>query len=337
MTLNYIEAIRALEEGSLKPLIFVFGDEPYLRDFFVKIIKDEYATPGMEEFNYDKLENPSFAEVKGAGETLPLGTERRVVEIRGLDLSRNAIGKIRGLLDDLEAYADELSDHVYMLVVSSSGKFLKGAFYKAMAEKASLVETNKLTGRNLQSFVSKQLDSKGQRLGKALIDHIIMRSGYESEELGKDLYDLSSSLDKISGLTGPVSIEDIDSLMAEDVVGNIFSLTDAMGRRDVAGSIRSLNDILEKEDGYMTFYMIARLYRNLINVKLSLAKNMSRGQMSKELGISSFELGKLVDFQRNYSLKELADLFELIYQADFNLKSSKGSLVQNLYYIIGNI
>lgn len=340
--MNYIEGINLLESGKLSGLVFLYGEEAYLIDFFINVLKEELVAEGFEALNYDKIDgNVSMEKIRVAGETLPFMGGQRLVEIRGVDFSRESASKNKDLLEELQDYAKEVSDHVVMVFVSESGKFFKGGFYKKIKDQAHIINMEALNQNQFYSFIGKELSSKGIKVSKQVISYIGQRSGYLTKDLDIDLYDVTSQLDKIgsSTRTSQLSIEDVDALMSEDIVTNIFDFTDALTSKQRARATKLLMNILDKDmnEGYRTFFMVVRQFRNLLNVKVLSQSKLSNKDIMARLGIKNFEFNKLMNFQKSYSLKELKEIYKLLYEIEFNLKSSKADERDNLLYLINSI
>ncbi|MDO5718554.1 MAG: hypothetical protein Q4P34_06190, partial [Tissierellia bacterium] len=103
--LNYIEAINYLNKDKINGLVLIYGEENYLIDYFMDVLKSEYLEIGFEDFNYEKIDSKvSFKHLKESCETIPFGSGKRIVEVRGIDLSRDSMTKNKELLAELKDY-----------------------------------------------------------------------------------------------------------------------------------------------------------------------------------------------------------------------------------------
>lgn len=341
--MNYIDAIGLLEKNELHGLVIIYGDEEFLIDYFIDVLKTETLTSGFEDFNYDKIEftEPKISKIIESCETFPFGGGYRVVEVRGLDLSREGMSKYKDFYEELASYATELDDTVILLIISKSGKLFKGGFQKKVSKNSKIFEMSKLNRTDFSGFISKQINSKGIKVKNDILNYIIDRTGYLNADLNKNLYDVQNELDKLtSSITKGQRIDkaDVDSLLVSSVEKNIFEMTDAICMGNTNKAINSfLNLNTGKDDNYLAFYMIIRLFRNLLYIKEYKRERYKNPDIIKKLGISSFEFGKLNGFESRINRETLLNIYSELYDIEVNLKSSVGDFENNMLYLISRI
>lgn len=341
--MNYIEAIQMLEEDKIHGMVLIHGEENYLIDYFVNVLKEAVLTEGFEDFNYDRIEssNPMMSKIIESCETLPFGMGKRIVEVRGIDLSRDGMGKHKEFFDELESYASELDDHVILIIVSESGKLFKGSFTKKAQEHSIIIDMAKLNRRDFSGFINKQFAAKGIRLRSDILNYIIDRSGYLNADFNKSLYDVQNELDKLTSRVSSGSTIDkgiVDGLMISSVEKNIFEMTDAISIGNTNKAINSfLNINMGKDDNYLALHMIIRLFRNILNIKDYKHEGLNKAEIMKRTGISNFEFGKLSGFEARIDRKTILDIYDILYDVEVNLKSSVGNFEDNMLYLISSI
>ncbi|MDO5719070.1 MAG: hypothetical protein Q4P34_08805, partial [Tissierellia bacterium] len=234
-----------------------------------------------------------------------------------------------------------LDDNIILVIISESGKLYKGSFYKAISESSIIIEMKTLNHRELSGFISKIFNSENVKCDRAIIDYIIDRSGYLNKELNKNLYNIENEVKKLISSLGrakKIKREDVDHLLITDREKNIFKLTDSICTGDLKTAIDSFMSLNEgKEDNYLAFYMIIRLIRNLLNIKI--LKHLGKDNMSiiKTTKLSKFEFGKLSNFERHFSLEDLKRMHTELYKTEVKLKSSVGSFEENMIYLISEL
>lgn len=335
--MNYIEAIKLLENNNLSKAVFLYGEEEYLADFLIKVIKDKYLNDSNIVFNHDKIDMDlgSFSTIQEAVETLPFMAKKRVIEVRGLDLSRNGIAKKKDFFKDLEAYLDQIGEGSIVLIISSSGSFFKGSLYKKAEKYAHLVKLDRLNHKDLYNFIGKKLASEGLKINARVLNLLIGSLGYEAKDQDLSLYDVNSQLDKIiSRAKGKVTEEDIKVINKLEESGNIFSLTDAISHSNSGLAIENFLLLNKDEDNYQTLYMIIRHFRNILNIKVLLNQGKNHNDIKNLVGIKDYEFRKLLAFEKKYTICDLKRIFANLYKTDFNLKSGKGSFEDNMLNLI---
>lgn len=335
--MNYIEAIKLLEENNLSKAVFLYGEEEYLADFLIEVIKDKYLNDSNIVFNHDKIDmdSGSFSTIQEAAETLPFMAEKRVIEVRGLDLSRSGISKKKDFFKDLEAYLDQIGQGSIVLIVSSSGSFFKGSLYKKAEKYAHLVKLDRLNHKDLYNFIGKRLASEGLKINARVLNLLIGALGYETKDQDLNLYDVNSQLDKIiSRAKGKVTEEDLSVLNKLEDSGNIFNLTDAISHSNTSLAIENFLLLNKEEDNYQTLYMIIRHFRNILNIKILLNQGKTHNEIKSLVGIKDYEFRKLLAFEKKYTVYDLKTIFKKLYTTDLKLKSGKGDFEDNMVSLI---
>jgi DNA polymerase III subunit delta len=148
------------------------------------------------------------------------------------------------------------------------------------------------------------------------------------ELVGDDVYDLSSEIDKISTWAAgdPVTVGDVERLVAARAETTNFALTDAWGARDVDGVLTASEGILERS-GEPRSRTIARI----VGILTGHVASVRRAQAFDALGIAGkdaaatlkrhpYYVSKLYAQARNYGPDELRAVTVRLAELDHALK-----------------
>lgn len=335
--MDYTDAIKLLEEDKLSGAVFIYGEETYLIDFLIDIIKKTYLNEATSLLNYEKIDmdRPDISRIEEACETLPFMASKRIVEVRGLDLSREGQGKFKSFYKDLEEYLARINKETILIVISFSHKFFKGKLYKEAENSSHIININRLNRKELANFIGKRLASEGIKISRSTMASLLDVLSYDNEDLGLSLYDVNNELEKlIARAQDRVSLEDLSMVHQSSKIGNIFALTDSICNFRPDEAIKNFLILNEAGDNYQIFYMIQRQFRNLFYIKTLEDASFNRSQIKDIVGLKNYEFNKLMGFIRSYSLESLGTIMEDIYQTDLRLKSSKGDYETNLINLI---
>lgn len=335
--MDYTDAIKLLEEDKLSGAVFIYGEETYLIDFLIDIIKKTYLNEATSLLNYEKIDmdRPDISRIEEACETLPFMASKRIVEVRGLDLSREGQGKFKSFYKDLEEYLARINKETILIVISFSHKFFKGKLYKEAENSSHIININRLNRKELANFIGKRLASEGIKISRSTMASLLDVLSYDNEDLGLSLYDVNNELEKlIARAQDRVSLEDLSMVHQSSKIGNIFALTDSICNFRPDEAIKNFLILNEAGDNYQIFYMIQRQFRNLFYIKTLEDASFNRSQIKDIVGLKNYEFNKLMGFIRSYSLEGLGTIMEDIYQTDLRLKSSKGDYETNLINLI---
>ncbi len=190
-----------------------------------------------------------------------------------------------------------------------------------MAENAGrLIDFPLLKGAALLQWLESRLAKDGMQFkGDAALELV--------ERTGENLTLLNNEIQKIGiYLRGEktVSTALIRSLVPGSSQGNIFQLTDAIGRKEMGEATRHLAGIkAQGEHPLIILAMIARQFRLLFQLSLLQDKNLTRREMLANLKIPPFLLSKLQDQAKNYNLSSLARTITALKETDAAIKNGR--------------
>ena len=110
---------KQLKEGNFSPLYMIYGNEPYLKDYYTKELVSKIVPKGAEDFNIHRIDGQKL-DVNGlqdAVEGLPIFAERKCVIIKDLDaeaVNQQDFQKLEKILEDIP------QDSVIIIHISSN-------------------------------------------------------------------------------------------------------------------------------------------------------------------------------------------------------------------------
>ena len=84
---GYLEFKRAVTEGDPGPLYLLWGEEDYLREYYLGRLRELLLSDGMEEFNHKVFQGKELDLnlLTAARDAFPVFAQRTLVEIRDYD------------------------------------------------------------------------------------------------------------------------------------------------------------------------------------------------------------------------------------------------------------
>lgn len=339
--MNYTQVYKELKDGKLGGAVFLYGSEQYLIESFSELVISHYLNPSNKILNYDRfnMETPDFIKLEEAIETIPFMAEKRIVDIKGLDLSREGISKNKSFYKDLENYLDDISQDTIVLLRSKSGKFFKGSLYKKAEKTSHLVQMDPLENKQFMNFIVKKLGRSDIRISDTVARQLMDTLAYGQKDVETNLYDVENELDKLISVSknNQISIEDIRNVYEHDKMGNIFKYTDALCSKSEQLAFDTYFQLRKDKEAGFIFHMLIRQFRNILNVKVLNKQGRSAYEIKKMTGLKDYEFKKIMSIQSRYSMKELNRIFSAIYLTELNHKSGKGDLDTNMIRLMGEI
>lgn len=330
--MNYKEFMTELFNKNSKGIYLIDSKEEYLKETIIDQANDLISFP---DFNYIEIKGKkSLEDIKTAMDTYPIMEEKKVLIWRNVDLSKNNIKDYEDICNLIIKDMENLPEFLTFIIIPDENVF-KGKFYKAIKKYGQIVEIDRLNNSELVSFIGKRFVKSGKKIKKSYINEIIERFSYLNKNSQIDLYEVNNTVDKIIANSdeSEVLLVDVHDQLDQVLDLNIFNLTDALSIRD---SKTAMNTYLymakDMDEIFKIFYMLVRHIRNLIGVKILLKDSYNDSFIQKSLGISSFELRKDKGFIGNFTLNELFDFQDFLYQCDLKQKSQDFDM--NLHMLI---
>ncbi|WP_236914917.1 DNA polymerase III subunit delta [Clostridium sp. Cult2] len=318
--MNYKEFINKAKSKNLKPVYLFYGEEEYLIDYTLNVVKDIFIDKSFEPLNYIVLDGKEidFDIIFNACETLPFMSEKKIVIINDLPLfnSKREEGttseewNLPPSKNPLTKYVEELEDYLCLLFVEKDKNIKKSnALYKAINRAGGIVEFTKLRGIDLDNWVQNSFKNYNKKISKPNINYFLQQSSYFDSNRNRTLYDLENEIIKISNYLSngeEVNREIINLLMAKPLEMNVFNLLNSISQKNGENAIRLFNEMyISNEPVLFILHMIVRQLRNMLNYKVLRLKGYSEGDIYSKMNLSRYEYQKVSNQSNNFTVPQL--------------------------------
>jgi DNA polymerase-3 subunit delta len=301
-----------IARGEIDPVYLIVTGDPLLYQRTLAAIAAAVVEPATRGFNREAFEGKgaSAQAIVNAARTLPMMARRRMVIVRDLDgLGAEGLATLCGYL---ESPAPETC-----LVLSSPKADGRLKIYQLAKKRGWLHEL--AVPRNLAAWI---LDEATRRRARVTPD----AARRLADVVGGDLGRLSSSLDQLVLYADGRAVEaaDVDELVAETRERTVFELTNAVGQGGPDGRQRALRAVTrlidQRESAIGVTIMLARHMRQLALTRELAQARTPRSELPRLVGAPPFAIDGLVAQARRFSRPALERAFELLAQADLDLK-----------------
>lgn len=296
-------------------LYLVYGDDGYLVDEALKLIKNKSFPEGNDDFSYDHFFYPdtSPSQVRDAVETLTILSPRRVVVYKiGSGLKDKE-------WDDLYPVLEHpVTSTTFMVVIEKVDKRKK--YYRLFAEKGTLVELKKPFESQLPAWMEYMALSHQIQLNEGAMRLLHQFVGNNLAEMNNEMLKLAQYLGDERRV---VNENDVIHLVSRSRIDSVFDLTNAIGRKDRVHALICLANLLEhgqNEIGALS--LITRHVRILYQVCLGVRDGLTGVKLSSKAGVPPFFLQEYVNQSRTWSLGKLNQTLRVLHETDRALKSS---------------
>jgi len=258
-----------IASGKYKRVYLFCGDEFYLLRRYVASLKKGVLGDDASDVNFTAFDGNTgydVSELKDICMTLPFFADRRMVIVENSGLFGGDSG--------FDAFIPRLPDTTVLLLIEHSSD-KKTKLYKAIKENGYICEFNTPTPEQAAEFCAGYLGREGKRISKADCEYFV-------NNVGGDLYNISTEMDKLIDYTGPkdsVTRQDIDAICSMQIENRIFEIVDRLLEKDFKAAMGIYHDLInlrEQPLGILRF--IVSRYLKLIAVR----DEMDRGRSITE-------------------------------------------------------
>ena len=304
-----------LAEKKNSPVFLLMGDEPFLLKKSMEMIMQKIV-PSKEykdfNFNIFDCKTASAFSIKETVETLPVFCDKRLVVCSSAHLLKEKDWK--GLWPIIENPVQTA-----VLVFSADKWDKRKKFSKLLMEKSFVVENKQPSAKELSRWVRWLCRGHQLELSDSASELLIQLAG-------PGLMNLDSELGKIKAFVGSrtrVESEDILKTTKRLKPENVFSFTEAIGRRDVQQSFHCLVNLLEDQQSEAGLIaLVARHIRIISQIKQGLKEGLTSTQISLKTGVPVFFLKDYFKQAVLWNDQKIFQMTEILHATDKALKSS---------------
>jgi DNA polymerase-3 subunit delta len=274
--------IEDVAAGKLAPVYILCSAEPLLIDRALAAIRAAAVPAAVRAFNEDVIDGrgASANRILHAARTLPMMAARRLILVR--DLGQVVAAELAELATYFEAPSPET-----VLVATTAKVDRRLKFFATAGKKGFLHELS--APRDLVGWVAEEARRRDVEIPPAARTRLV-------EVVGAELSRLSLVLEQLALYAGdrPISVDDVDDLVADTRERSVFELTDAIGagdRRRALAAVASLID--QRQSAIGVIAMLARHVRQLALYRAGRDSGLGKPDLARVLGVPPFVVDKL--------------------------------------------
>ncbi len=300
-----------------------YGEESYLREYYLGELRKKLVPAGFEEFNYHRLEGKELTvqSLSEMAEAMPMMAERTLIVVTDFDifkLNEEQREKMIAFLEDVPPYCCVV--FVYDTVIYKPNRTLK-KLCKAVSDHVEAVEFRAQDNSDLVAWIARRFRALGKDIDRQTAEYLIFTCGGLMTGLVPEITKIGTYA---KGKT--ITQRDIDAVADPVLSAEVFKLSDAVlqGNYDLAASI--LGDLLKMQTE--PIMILAALGSQL--------RRIYTARMAIDSGKDKYWLMELWEMKSDYPAKLLmnaakrttagwcADAVKMCQVLDRRMKSEKG-------------
>jgi len=307
-------------------LLLLHGTEPYLIHQRVRELKEEADKKSILIENIDCTE-ANIQEVLSGLNTPSLFDSKKLFILRDPFLIKEFEGK--------EAQDIFKKANLHILVFIGAGEKKTSPLFKFLVRYGKQEEFLKIKGIEQRNWALREIKKYGNSFGPGALEALLFSCGDDLTRLSKEIEKLATFL--YSSKNKHVTKDDVSLLVGETLEPKIFSTIDAISTRNRTLATKLLaGHLLAGESPIQLLSMFAWQFRILLFQRDFLERNMPTLEIAKKLKLHPFVFEKSLRAAKQFSLKELRELYKRIFSLDVALKTGKGNPDQLLHLFVAS-
>lgn len=310
-----------VKAGSIRPIYFLMGDEPYYIDRIASYLENTILTEEERGFNQMVLygKETNIPDIVANAKRYPMMAEKQLVIIKeAQELSRT----IEQLLD----YALQPQPSTVLILCYKYKKLDKRKkLYKAIQEAGGIVfESKKMYENQVAEWIRKVLLGKGYRISHKATIMLV-------EYLGTDLNRINNELEKLQLVLPKEAEINPDAIEAHIGISkdyNNFELKKAIGEKDALKATRIITYFAQnpKDNPFVvTVSLLHTFFTQLL--KYHGLSDHSPKNVAGVLRINPYFVSEFQVAARNYPMKKASQIITALRELDLK---GKGVGAQNM-------
>lgn len=319
--MDFNALFKNINSGIIDNIYLFYGEEDYLKQYAINLLKKQIIPPEYEVLNYQVIEGnkATFDDIKNSCDTIPFMNDYRMVLINDFDATSFS-DKDTNQVEKLLEYLKELSSSTCMVFCVNGKIDKRKKLFRYIDKNGTSVEFNTLNFFQLKKWIKKYLSDRKKKFSDDALNTFITNCSNR-------LIEIKNELDKIidySGTMKVITVSQVNAIVSDYIQNNIFVLVDGIGEKDYFKAMKAMDELITNNEPVLRILsMITRQFRLLVNIKLMTEKGYSFKQISKKLRLPEFVTKKCINQCKNFRISDLEKLMKLCLQADYMIKTGQ--------------
>ncbi len=317
---EYTALKAALRAGEPAQLYLFYGEESYLREYYLDKLRALFSDGPAAEFNSHRFDGRTLDvdDLAAAVEALPMMAERSLVEVDDYDL----FGASESERTRLTALLGDLPEHVCLVFVFDTVAYKPDGRLKKLTavlkERAHVVEFVRQSQAELAAWIVRRFRQAGKQIDTKLAEYLVFLT---DGTLGS----IVSEVAKVASFATGDAIQktDIDMVVEKCLDAQVFDITDALARRDFDGALRKLAEVLAMQtEPIPVLAAIGSNLRRMSAAHTLLAAGKGSDALAKLCGVKPYAAQRSMAAARRFSRQWCDDAVLACMETDCRLKST---------------
>lgn len=307
-----------LRDGTPGKLYVFYGEETYLREYYLARLKEVLLPAGLEDFNLHAIagKDCTLRQLAEAADCLPMMSERTLILVTDFDLFGGGADRREGLA----ALFADLPDYCclvfyYDLLPYSPDERTKLA--AALRQYGSVVPFPRQEQSELSPWIARRFRAQGCDISPRTAEYLV-------NQCGPLMQNLITEIDKIAAYasSGEITPAHIDAVVIPQMSAVVWEMTDAIAQGNFESAACVMNDLLGAQEAPVKILaVVGQYFRQLYIARLVLQRKGSAAELARLCAVQDWKAKKLLASARRFSLPWCRGAVRRCAQTDLAMKS----------------
>jgi len=296
-------------------IFFLYGEDSYRSKKKLQEIIEGYRNvhkSGMSLIYFDAKE-------KGFADFLNSFRSASIFDDKKMTILKNSFLDIKFQESFLENI-DKLEKAEDIIVIYEAAKVdQRTKLFKALQKRAKCQEFDFLSGAALKKWAVQEFEKRGGKILPQALDYFL-------NYIGGDLWQVENEIKKLCDFKNGKEItkDDIELQVRSKTENDIFKTIEALSAKDKKQALILLKKHLDSGDNVLYILsMVAYQFKNLLILRDLIDKKVSYGLVAKRSGLHPFVVQKTIGMANRFSMEQLRQLYQKIFETDFDIKTGR--------------
>lgn len=312
-----------LAAGTLGGAYIFYGEESYLREYYLEALRKKLIPAGFEEFNYHRVEGKdvNVQTIAEMAEAMPMLAERTLLVAVDFDifkLNEEQRDKLIALLEDIPPYCCIV--FVYDTVEYKPNRAMK-KLCGAIGSHVEAVEFRPASGSDLEAWIARRFRALGKEIDRQTAEYLIFTCGGLMTGLVPEIAKIGAYAKGAS-----ITRADIDAVADPVLSAEVFRLSDAVLQGDYDRAASILGDLLKMQtEPIVILAALGGQLRRIYTARLAIDSGHDRYWLMELWDMKSDYPAKLLlSAARHTTADWCAEAVRMCQTLDRRMKSEKG-------------
>lgn len=323
--LNIQEALQKIHSGKFSPVYLVLGTEKYLQGQIKQAFLKKNAVNEEEDLNFASFDmaEAGIGEVIDEAESLPFFGDHRLVFVEnpsfltGEKKANSAELNLDPMLDYLK---NPLETTILVFFAPYEKLDERKKITKTLKKNAVLIDAAPPKENELRRYLQQLFDNEGFQIGRKDFDLFLRLTDMNLTKVVTEFQKLKLYIGDEKKITSNI----ISELIPKTLEHNIFDMINYVLSGNADAALRLFDDlILAGEETIKINAILISQLRLYLQTKILLGIGYQQSNIASTLSLHPYRVKLAMQEVRNFSVKELAVLFDELAENDYRVKTGK--------------